>query len=54
MAFSERSVFAGAALTLLASVVYMEVSAGVTVCSDPDSYVWWDEYHPTRVVSLCL
>ncbi|KAI5478572.1 hypothetical protein MNV49_004831 [Pseudohyphozyma bogoriensis] len=30
--------------------VYMEVEGGVAVCSNPRTYVWWDEYHPTKVV----
>ncbi|ORY73455.1 GDSL lipase/esterase [Leucosporidium creatinivorum] len=31
--------------------VYMEVAGSVTVCENPREYVWWDEYHPTKVAS---
>lgn len=30
--------------------VYMEVPGGVTVCSEPRKYVYWDEYHPTKAM----
>lgn len=32
--------------------VYKEVDGGVKVCDNPQQYVWWDEYHPTKKVSL--
>lgn len=39
---------------LTPQTVYQEVDGGVTVCENPQQYVWWDEYHPTKKVSRRL
>jgi phospholipase/lecithinase/hemolysin len=52
---------ARATQVLMVCIVYHEVPGGVTACSNPQKYIWWDEvrpishsfFVPKRVLTLC-